>query len=92
MFDFSVVTHWIDTLLRQWLPEWGALLIEFVLVGVVLLLLYAVIALVLIYAESKVCAFFQCRLGPNRVGPYGIFQSVADMLKIIIKEFVKFVS
>ena len=61
MFDFSVVTHWIDTLLRQWLPEWGALLIEFVLVGVVLLLLYAVIALVLIYAERKVCAFFQCQ-------------------------------
>ena len=89
MFDFSVVTHWIDTLLRQWLPEWGALLIEFVLVGVVLLLLYAVIALVLIYAERKVCAFFQCRLGPNRVGPYGIFQSVADMLKILIKEVIE---
>lgn len=89
MFDFSVVTHWIDTLLRQWLPEWGALLIEFILVGVVLLLLYAVIALVLIYAERKVCAFFQCRLGPNRVGPYGIFQSVADMLKILIKELIE---
>lgn len=89
MFDFSVVTHWIDTLLQQWLPEWGALLIEFVLVGVVLLLLYAVIALVLIYAERKVCAFFQCRLGPNRVGPYGIFQSVADMLKILIKELIE---
>ncbi|WP_302546006.1 NADH-quinone oxidoreductase subunit NuoH [Coprobacter fastidiosus] len=89
MFDFSVVTHWIDTLLRQWLPEWGALLIEFVLVGVVLLLFYAVIALVLIYAERKVCAFFQCRLGPNRVGPYGIFQSVADMLKILIKELIE---
>ena len=89
MFDFSVVTHWIDTLLRHWLPEWGALLIEFVLVGVVLLLLYAVIALVLIYAERKVCAFFQCRLGPNRVGPYGIFQSVADMLKILIKELIE---
>lgn len=89
MFDFSVVTHWIDTLLRQWLPEWGALLIEFVLVGVVLLFLYAVIALVLIYAERKVCAFFQCRLGPNRVGPYGIFQSVADMLKILIKELIE---
>lgn len=89
MFDFSVVTHWIDALLRRWLPEWGALLIEFVLVGVVLLLLYAVIALVLIYAERKVCAFFQCRLGPNRVGPYGIFQSVADMLKILIKELIE---
>ena len=59
------------------------------LVGVVLLLLYAVIALVLIYAERKVCAFFQCRLGPNRVGPYGIFQSVADMLKILIKELIE---
>ena len=80
MFDFSIVTHWIDNLLRSVMPGWGALLIEFVLVGVALLLLYAVLALFYIYFERKVCAFFQCRLGPNRVGPYGIFQSVADML------------
>jgi NADH-quinone oxidoreductase subunit H len=60
----------------------------FVLVGVVLLLLYAVLALFYIYFERKVCAFFQCRLGPNRVGPYGIIQSVADMFKILIKELI----
>ena len=88
MFDFSIVTRWIDAFLREYMPEWGALLVEFVLIGVALLLLYALIALALIYGERKICAFFQCRLGPNRVGPYGIFQSVADMIKILIKELI----
>lgn len=89
MYDFSIITSWIDNFLRQYLPEWGALLIEFVLIGVALLLLYALIALFLIYFERKVCAFFQCRLGPNRVGPYGIIQSVADMFKMLIKELIR---
>ena len=89
MFDFSVITHWIDNLLRSWMPENAALFVEFVLVGVVLLLTYAVIALALIYVERKVCAFFQCRLGPNRVGPYGLLQSVADMFKMLIKELIE---
>lgn len=89
MYDFSIITSWIDSFLRQYLPEWGALLIEFVLIGVTLLLLYALIALFLIYFERKVCAFFQCRLGPNRVGPYGIIQSVADMFKMLIKELIR---
>ena len=57
MFDFSIITHWIDNLLRSWMPENAALFVEFVLVGVVLLLTYAVIALALIYIERKVCAF-----------------------------------
>ncbi len=89
MYDFSIITSWIDSFLRQYLPEWGALLIEFVLIGVALLLLYALIALFLIYFERKVCAFFQCRLGPNRVGPYGVIQSVADMFKMLIKELIR---
>jgi NADH-quinone oxidoreductase subunit H len=71
------------------MPENAALFVEFVLVGVVLLLTYAVIALALIYIERKVCAFFQCRLGPNRVGPYGLLQSVADMFKMLIKELIE---
>ena len=89
MFDFSIITHWIDNLLQSWMPENAALFVEFVLVGVVLLLTYAVIALALIYIERKVCAFFQCRLGPNRVGPYGLLQSVADMFKMLIKELIE---
>jgi len=88
MFDFSTVTTWVDQLLRSFLPDFWVLCIEFVVVGALLLAAYAVIALILIYFERKICAFFQCRLGPNRVGPYGVFQSVADMVKILIKEII----
>lgn len=88
MFDFSTVTTWIDQLLRSNLPDFWVLAIEFVLVGVILLALYAVIALVLIYFERKICAAFQCRIGPNRVGPWGTIQSIADMVKMLIKEII----
>lgn len=88
MFDFSVVTGWVDQLLRSILPEGWVIPAEFVVIGLCLLLGYAVIALVLIYVERKVCAFFQCRIGPNRVGPYGIVQSVADMIKMLTKELI----
>lgn len=43
-------------------------------------------ALVLIYAERKVAAHFQCRLGPMRVGFHGLLQPIADGLKLIQKE------
>jgi NADH-quinone oxidoreductase subunit H len=88
MFDFSIWTSWVDQFLRTYLQEFWVLAIEFVVVGVLLLALYCVIALVLIYFERKICAAFQCRLGPNRVGKWGIFQSVADMLKMLIKEII----
>ncbi|MDH6355748.1 NADH-quinone oxidoreductase subunit H [Dysgonomonas sp. PH5-45] len=82
------LTNWLDTILQENLPEWGALLVKFVLIGVALLSAYAVIALLLIYGERKITAFFQCRYGPNRVGKWGIIQSVADMIKILIKEII----
>jgi NADH-quinone oxidoreductase subunit H len=71
------------------MPDAAATVVECVLVGLALLLGYAVIALALIYVERKVCAWFQCRLGPNRVGPFGILQSVADMLKMLTKEIIE---
>ena len=89
MFDFSTVTNWIDQFLRTYMSDGWALFVEFVLVGAVILGVYAVLALALIYIERKVCAFFQCRIGPNRVGIFGIFQSVADMVKILLKELIK---
>ena len=88
MFDFSTVTQWFDALLRQTcgLSDFWAILIECVLVGLIVLTLYALIAMFMIYFERKVCAFFQCRLGPMRVGKWGIFQVLADVLKMLIKE------
>ena len=88
MFDFSIVTTWFDSLLRQTLGlgDFWSILIECILVGVLILVGYAMLAIVLIFMERKVCAYFQCRLGPMRVGPWGIFQVFADVLKMLIKE------
>jgi len=42
----------------------------------------------MIFMERKVCAAFQCRLGPVRVGPWGLMQLFADVIKMLIKEVV----
>ena len=52
-----------------------------ILLGVILFMVsYAV------YAERRVSAFIQDRVGPNRVGPAGLFQPIADMFKLLLKE------
>src|SRR5574344_1567054 len=88
MFDFSIVTTWFDSLLRTTLGlgDFLSILIECVIVGVIILTVYALLAIALIFMERKVCAYFQCRLGPMRVGPWGIFQVFADVVKMLIKE------
>ena len=88
MFDFSIVTQWFDQLLRVTLGlgDFWSILIECVLVGVIILTGYALIAIALIFMERKVCAYFQCRLGPMRVGYWGLLQVFADVLKMLIKE------
>ncbi len=89
MYDLTVITTWIHNLLSSFMPQWLTVTTECVLVGVGLLLVYALLALFYIYFERKVCAAFQCRLGPNRVGPFGLLQSFADMFKILIKELIQ---
>lgn len=88
MFDFKTVTSWIDTLLLSVMPSWAATLIECVLVALCVITLYAVFAIILIYMERKICAFFQCRLGPMRVGKWGSIQVISDVLKMLTKEII----
>ena len=88
MFDFKTVTSWIDTLLLSVISPWAATLIECVLVALCVITLYAVFAIILIYMERKICAFFQCRLGPMRVGKWGSIQVISDVLKMLTKEII----
>ncbi len=88
MFDFGIVTKWIDDLLNSVMPGWLSTTIECALIAVALLLLYSVIAIIYIFYERKVCAWIQCRLGPMRVGPWGLLQVFADVIKILTKEIV----
>lgn len=89
MFNFGKWTSaFNDLLLGAGIPDWGAILIECVIIGVLLLVGYAVLAMVYIFYERKLCAWFQCRLGPMRVGPWGSLQLFADVFKMLIKEII----
>ncbi len=88
MFDFGVVTSWIHGQLISVMPEALAIVIECLAIGIALLLLYVIIAIIMIYMERKVCASFQCRLGPNRVGKWGCLQVFCDVFKMLTKEII----
>ena len=64
----------------------SALFLEKLILIVVILMITLVMALYFTFGERKIAAFFQDRLGPNRVGPFGIFQPFADGGKLLFKE------
>ncbi|MFA6125749.1 MAG: NADH-quinone oxidoreductase subunit NuoH [Bacteroidales bacterium] len=68
-------------------PTW-AFVTELAIVGLIILIFYAIIGLYLVYAERKVCAFMQNRVGPNRVGKWGLIQTIADLIKLLMKELI----
>src|ERR1700712_3159995 len=65
--------------------ETADLIFRIVLI-VVIFAISLVVAMYSTYAERKVAAFFQDRIGPNRAGPFGIFQPLADGGKMFLKE------
>jgi NADH-quinone oxidoreductase subunit H len=72
----------------DWLPEPAATLLES-LVGIVVIMTVVLLSVAyLTLAERKIIGYMQVRIGPNRVGPRGLFQPFADMLKAAFKEIV----
>ena len=89
IFDLTTWTTAIHDWLTEFIPEWSAILLESIVVALIIITLYAVFAIALIYMERKVCAFFQCRLGPNRVGKWGLLQVFGDVFKMLTKEIIR---
>jgi NADH-quinone oxidoreductase subunit H len=77
--------------LTDWLHQsigvpWVAEFIKMAGAAVILVGFVSILAMVLIYVERKVAGHMQQRLGPMRVGPHGILQTLADTLKLLAKE------
>ena len=78
----SEITEWI----AGWGTDWLASIVSGVLGALGILMVIGPVLLLLIWVERKVIARFQQRYGPNRVGPRGLFQPIADAVKLVLKE------
>jgi NADH-quinone oxidoreductase subunit H len=86
MWSLSNISKNIDTWLSATVSPGWVMIIEMVIAGVCVISLFAILGLILVLMERKVSAWMQIRLGPNRVGPKGMFQSLADTIKLLTKE------
>jgi NADH-quinone oxidoreductase subunit H len=86
--DFSIIGQWLQDLLMGWglSPALTGALLKLLgaLVLATVMLLWS--GIFLTWLDRKLGARVQVRLGPNRVGKFGIFQPVADLVKLLVKE------
>lgn len=78
----------IQAFLSSFLFDWLAVLITLVLQAFVVILPIMLTVAWLTYAERKIIGYIQVRMGPNRVGPFGLLQPIADALKLMTKEVI----
>src|SRR5512139_4028130 len=83
----KVAADWLLGIFTGWgMSETLALIIIGFLGVFLLIAILMVLDIFLVWVERKVVARFQDRLGPNRLGPFGLIQPFADIIKLIIKE------
>jgi NADH-quinone oxidoreductase subunit H len=80
---FSLLANWLPDL-----PRWLALAVAAVIPALMAFGFIAAGPVVYVYAERKISGFMQDRLGPMRVGPYGVLQTIADTIKLLLKEAI----
>ncbi|HNQ94435.1 MAG TPA: NADH-quinone oxidoreductase subunit H [Anaerolineales bacterium] len=83
----KVAADWLLGIFSGWgMPDlWAQVLIGFLGIFILVALLM-VLDIFLVWIERKVVSRFQSRIGPNRLGPFGLIQPFADIIKLLIKE------
>ena len=83
----KVAADWLLGIFKGWgMPEIAAQILIGFLGVLILISLLMVLDIFLVWVERKVVSRFQSRIGPNRVGPFGLIQPFADIIKLMIKE------
>ncbi len=83
----KIAADWLTGIFTGWgMPAVAANVVVAFLGTLLLISLLMVLDIFLVWLERKVVARFQDRLGPNRLGPFGLIQPFADIVKLLIKE------
>jgi NADH-quinone oxidoreductase subunit H len=86
---YSLIETWIMNILVGWgVSESISLFILQALGSIVVIVIAFLFVIFLIWVERKLAGRIQDRFGPNRAGPFGLFQSFADIIKIFTKEYI----